>query len=226
MTKTLYTPEVIGKKFGRLLVLKFLGRTRNDYHNYLLCKCECGTKKAIRVSHVLSNQTRSCGCLIKEFASKNLSEINTRHGMCDTPEYKTWGSIKARCYNKNSVEYFRYGGRGIGMSKIWKYSFETFYKDMGLKPSPNHSIDRINNNGNYSKQNCRWATPKQQSANRSVSLPLHVYKLIEDIQKQNNISFRTAYLRFYRSANYILKRDKRKKKENEQRKQTRTKTSR
>jgi len=215
MGKTLHTLEVIGKKFGRLLVLKFLGRRKNDYHNYLLCKCECGTKKAIRVSNVLSNYTRSCGCLIKEFASKNLSEINTRHGMCGTTEYKTWSCMKARCYNKNSAEYFRYGGRGIGISSRWRYSFETFYKDMGPKPTPQHSIDRIDNKKGYNKKNCRWATKKEQSANRAASLPTHVYKIIEDIQKQNNISFRAAYLRFYQSANYILKRDKRKKKEND-----------
>lgn len=215
MRKTLYTPEVIGKKFGKLTVLKFLGRINKDYHNHLLCKCECGIKKTIRVSKVLSGETRSCGCLAREFASKNLSEINTRHGMCDTIEYKTWAGMKARCYNKNMREYFRYGGRGIGVSNRWRYSFENFYKDMGDKPTPQHSIDRIDNKKGYNKENCRWATKKEQSANRAVSLPPYVYKLIEDIQKQNNISFRAAYLRFYQSANYILKRDKRKKKEND-----------
>lgn len=209
--------DLIGKKFGKLTVVKFLGRlnkTPSDPHNYVLCKCLCGNDKITRVSRVLSGGARSCGCLVIESAKK-LSIVNTKHGKCGTTEYTTWRCIKDRCYNENNGEYFRYGGRGIRMSERWRYDFNKFFKDMGEKPTPQHSIDRIDNTKGYNKANCRWATKKEQSFNRAVTLPTYTYKVIEDIQKQNNISFRTAYLRFYRSANYILKRDQRKKKENE-----------
>jgi hypothetical protein len=82
------------------------------------------------------------------------------------PEYKIWKCIKTRCYNKNMIAFHRYGGRGITMCESWKNSFESFYTDMGSRPSKNHSIDRIDNNGNYEPSNCKWSTKKEQGRNK------------------------------------------------------------
>lgn len=88
------------------------------------------------------------------------------HGMSRTPEYKTWRHMKERCLNKNDVSYSIYGGRGITVCSEWVNSFETFLKDMGKKPSKMHQIDRIDNDGNYCKDNCRWVLPCENSQNR------------------------------------------------------------
>lgn len=92
--------------------------------------------------------------------------MKTKHGMCGTKVYQAWKGMKQRCYNKNYQHYERYGGRGIKMSSEWFNSFETFYKDMGDPPTPQHQIDRINNDDNYCKDNCRWATPSENCYNR------------------------------------------------------------
>lgn len=92
-----------------------------------------------------------------------------RHGQKKIPEYSVWGGIKSRCFNKNSSHYHRYGGRGITVCERWKNSFDLFYEDMGSRPSPNHQIDRTDNNGNYSPDNCKWVTPKENMNNRSCS---------------------------------------------------------
>lgn len=90
---------------------------------------------------------------------------NYRHGMVYSPEYQTWQGMKKRCYNPKTVKYPSYGGRGITVCEQWKDSFETFFQDMGSRPSAQHSIERINNDGNYEPKNCRWALAKEQSRN-------------------------------------------------------------
>jgi hypothetical protein len=93
--------------------------------------------------------------------------MNHRHGMCGTPEYRSWERIVQRCYNQGHVSYKNYGGRGISVCEEWRKSFMAFYRDMGRKPG-GLSLDRVNNNGNYEPGNCRWATPKQQANNRRI----------------------------------------------------------
>jgi hypothetical protein len=91
---------------------------------------------------------------------------NFKHGMRQSPEYNTWVGMKARCYNPEHEKYKYYGGRGITICDEWRFNFRTFLKDMGKRPSLHHSIDRIDNDGNYCKKNCRWATREQQRVNR------------------------------------------------------------
>lgn len=91
-----------------------------------------------------------------------------QHGMYGTPEYRAWVAMKTRCYNKNSVAFDRYGGAGVEVCEQWRISFSAFFADMGVKPSPLHTMDRLDNKKGYEPGNCRWATQKQQSANREI----------------------------------------------------------
>ena len=143
---------------------------RNSYGRKMgIFKCSCGTIKRVNIYNVETNKSRSCGCLKSELASKMLKT----HGKSDTPEYKTYRSIKNRCYNISGGDYYRYGGSGIVVCDRWLHSFESFLEDMGLRPTTKHSIDRVDNSKGYSPDNCRWATSFEQIKNRTVSILHH-----------------------------------------------------
>jgi hypothetical protein len=126
-----------------------------------ICKCDCGAIKSIRLAHLRSSRSRSCGCLNKEIARKRM----TTHGCKQLPEYGIWCSMKSRCTNPNDQSFDSWGGRGITIFSLWTTDFEAFFKYIGSRPSPKHSLDRINNNGNYEPGNVRWATKQQQANN-------------------------------------------------------------
>lgn len=130
------------------------------------CLCECGNKKSVPFGNLIQGLVKSCGCLRKESIANVGRTINKKHGMALTDVYHIWSSMKARCLNKNSISFPNYGGRGIKVCKEWELSFEAFYRDMGPRPSKNHEIDRIDPNGNYDPNNCRWIDGISQQNNR------------------------------------------------------------
>ena len=160
--RTLSVP--IGRRLNNLIILSDLN---NDKYGtrWVLAECVCGSIKSYRFHQINSNKTRSCGCLKSEITRATIRKKNgglTR----DWPrEYSAWSSIKARCCNSQHRIFARYGGRGIIMCDRWIYSFWNFLTDMGKRPTNQHSVDRIDNNGNYCKENCRWVTQEENLLN-------------------------------------------------------------
>lgn len=156
--------DLTGRRVGMLLILErdFSIKSNNAMWK---CLCDCGNTKsypASNIKEVVYSGTVSCGCYRKKQARIQM----TTHGLSKTVEFSIWQGMRQRCYNKNDDGYKNYGARGIEVCDRWNSSFENFYKDMGPKPSPKHSIDRFPNmNGNYEPNNCRWATSRQQTRN-------------------------------------------------------------
>lgn len=157
----------IGARFGRLTVLGESPQRSSTFVTWG-CRCDCGMIVLVAGVNLRNGHTLSCGCLLAE---RN-REIRTTHGLAASiPEYKTWLSMRGRCLNPNNRQYPNYAGRGIRICPEWD-DFAVFYRDMGPKPTPVHSIDRIDNDGPYSPGNCRWATPTQQARNRRITRTL------------------------------------------------------
>ena len=155
--------DLTGHRFGRLVVLKRAADKPTIYgHKPIwLCRCDCGRIKAIFGRHLRVGHTTSCGC----WRAESSRERRVTHGMNGTPEYRCWVEMIRRCYNPQRRGFHNYGGRGIIVCDRWRNSFESFFADMGPRPSTRHSLDRMNNDGQYSPDNCRWATSRQQCRN-------------------------------------------------------------
>lgn len=156
-----------GEKYGQLKIIDQLPRLHvsGRPRRIVLCKCDCGTERIAFVDNLRAGYTTSCGCHRLARATASL----VTHGMSDVPEYTVWQGMHQRCKPLSKRDDAkRYGGRGIVVCERWN-DFAAFYADMGPRPSPHHSIDRRNTNGNYEKDNCRWATPDEQANNRRTS---------------------------------------------------------
>lgn len=166
MTREHLTKDETGRRYGRLTVLSKAPATKKGQVKWL-CQCDCGTERVVRGDKLRSGSTISCGCL-----SADQSRV---HGLRSHPLYDTWNGIVQRCTNPNYSAYAGYGGRGVSICDRWLSGedglsgVECFLADVGARPSPQHSIDRINNDLGYEPNNVRWATPKEQQRNQRTN---------------------------------------------------------
>lgn len=151
-----------GTRYGRLTVIKEGERhisPSGKKRRTVLCVCDCGTERMVQLKNLLSGDSTSCGCY--------QLEVCTKHGKLKTREYKVWSQMKDRCFNSKNKKFSFYGGRGITVCDEW-IDFKNFFKDMG--ESNGLSLDRIDNNKGYSKENCRWTTKKEQARNMRTNV--------------------------------------------------------
>lgn len=171
--------DLTGQIFNKLTVIKRVDNIIYDKPCVAyLCKCNCGKEKIIAAKSLKSGLTTSCGCVQKEITSNHFK----KHGLTGSKEHNIWKSMIQRCHNKNNSKFKYYGERGITVCDEWRNSFEKFLLDMGNKPI-NKSLDRIDNDKGYFKENCKWATLVQQMNNRRNNRMLTLNNKTQNLQQ-------------------------------------------
>lgn len=193
-----YPNDLTGLRFGRLTVLKKIGVTnqgKRGSRSIWLCKCDCGKEKSVIRNSLVCGGTRSCGCLETE----TKKQTHLKHGMSKSRLWRIWCGMRERCNNPNNNDYQYYGGQGISVCEEWankETGFETFCNwSLNNGYSDKLIIDRINTNGNYTPTNCRWATRKEQSRNRNITIKIP----LGEIAEIEGISYQQAYDKFVRN---------------------------
>lgn len=186
--------DLFGNKFGRLTVIRKIDKNKWGNSRWL-CLCDCGKEKIIRGSHLKNGHTKSCGCLHKDIMTKHGHKKKNQ----PSKTYRSWNSMIQRCINPKDTAYRNYGGRGITVCKRWR-KFENFLEDMGVLPE-GHQIDRINNDMNYCKANCRWVTSKINNRHKRNNL-YFIYKnktqLLIEWAEEVGIPYDTLWNRIFR----------------------------
>ena len=159
--------DIQNQKFNRLTALTLSDKShyQADYWN---CLCDCGNSVVLLTRQIIKGNVKSCGCLLRE-SSVRVGKNNTTHGFHGTRQYQTWSGMKARCNNQKNDAYVNYGGRGISYDARWE-NFEEFWEDMSKGYSDNLTLDRIDPNGNYTKENCRWVDSYLQAINKNTPI--------------------------------------------------------
>lgn len=183
-----------GEEFGQWTALWEVAKTGK--HRTFLCRCQCGTERKIILGNLRSKKTTGCGCQ----RGRKISTGKTRHGMSNKPEHVSWMALRSRCEKPANKSFKSYGERGIFVCDRWRDSFDAFFADMGPRPGPGYTVERINNDGPYSPENCRWATIQEQQQNKTNSIRvMHggAIKSIKEIADETGIPVGTMYTRFY-----------------------------
>lgn len=192
--------DLTGQRFGRLVVNQFAGANKNR-ESMWICKCDCGRCITTRGSSLRNGETKSCGCLHSELSKKIAGENFTTHGKTDTRLFRIWSKMVARTEDPKQDHFDCYGGRGIRVCEEWRNSFQAFYDwavNNGYKAGL--SIDRIDVNGDYSPENCKWSTMKEQSRNRRSNVKLTYHgetMLMVEWSERTGIKFGTLWARIF-----------------------------
>lgn len=193
--------DFTGRKFGKLLVIYRHGR--NGYGVTWMCRCDCGNTKVVAMMNLRDSKTRCCGCdtlLMRSMSVRTHGCSGKFSSAVERRAHNAWTTMRRRCLEPAFVSFKDYGGRGIRVCKRWE-SFPPFLRDMGLPPTDKHTIERKRNNGNYTPQNCRWATQREQTRNTRANRFLTINgerKIVAQWAEDTGLKYHTLHGRIRR----------------------------